>query len=256
MHRNILLLVLILLSSLSFQTTGFADGNPPEESDADAAFDDFDDEFGDEFAGEEELRGVFDPLSGYNRVMFYVNDKLYFWVLKPVARCYRWAIPEFFRSGVGRFFRNLGFPVRLVNNVLQFKFKNAGIETGRFVVNSTVGLLGFFDPAQSRLHLTPRQEDFGQTLGKYGVGDGFPLVLPLLGPSNLRDALGLVGAYFLNPVAYIESTEARVAIPTYETVNSTSLKIGAYESLKRDALDPYTFMRDVYKQNRDKRIEE
>lgn len=230
-----------------------------ETGESDFAFDDFDDEFGDEFGDEfdDEVSGeVFDPLSGYNRVMFAINDKLYFWVLKPVAKAYNWVVPKCVRTSVSCFFKNLGFPLRFVNNLLQLKFKEAGFETARFVVNSTVGLLGFLDPARSRLNLKPSEEDFGQTLGSYGIGGGFPIVLPLLGASNLRDLLGFAGAYFLNPVSYLESVEMRTAIPAYESVNKVSLKIGIYESLKKDAMDPYTFMRDAYKQSRDSSIEE
>lgn len=199
---------------------------------------------------------VFDPLSGYNRVMTKVNDKVYLWVLKPVAKGYSFVIPEGGRLAVGRAFNNLLMPVRFANNLLQLKLEQAGTELARFVVNSTVGFLGFTDPAAEVLDLQAYPEDFGQTLGHYGVGSGFHLVLPLLGPSNLRDTLGLIPDHFLDPVNYIEHSETAMAVRAYRLVNKTSLHIGEYESLKKDAVDLYPFLRDAYEQRRKKQIME
>ena len=199
---------------------------------------------------------LIDPLSGYNRVMTQVNDRLYFWLFKPVAQGYRAVVPEEARLAVGRFFRNLLMPVRFANNLLQLKPKRAGTELTRFVLNTTIGVLGFGDPAANRFDLQAYPEDFGQTLGYYGVGSGFHIVLPLLGPSNLRDTIGLVPDYFLDPVSYIEGSDARLAVRAYDRVNYTSLHIGEYESLKKDAVDLYTFLRDSYEQHRVKQIEE
>ena len=217
------------------------------------------DEAGFELEDEFEAIGteaLIDPLSGYNRVMTQVNDRLYFWLFKPIARGYRAVLPEGARLAVGRFFRNLTMPVRFANNLLQLKPKRAGTELARFALNTTVGVLGFGDPAASRFGLQAYPEDFGQTLGHYGIGSGFHIVLPLLGPSNLRDTLGLVPDYFLDPVSYIEDSDARLAIRAYDQVNHTSLHIGEYESLKNDAVDLYTFLRDGYEQRRIKLIEE
>ena len=216
-------------------------------------------EFADEFpepSGGPEAKRASDPLSGYNRFMFAVNDRLYLWVLKPVASGYATIAPEGGRVAISRFFRNLAFPQRFVNNVLQGELRDAGVECARFGINTTVGILGLFDPAQSGWKLSPREEDFGQTLGRYRVGDGFPLVLPLFGPSNLRDAVGLIPDGFLNPVNYLEPIIAKLGVQAGEKLNYTSLHLGEYESLKKAALDPYVFLRDAYKQNRDKRIEE
>lgn len=222
-----------------------------------AASDGFDDfssfeEFGEFETGEDEA--VFDPLSGYNRVVTRVNDKLYFWVLKPVARGYEFVVPEPVRRGIGNFFKNLGFPIRLVNNVLQLKFKDAGIETTRFLVNTTVGVAGLWDPAQQWLALSPHDEDFGQTLGYYGMDGGFHLVLPLLGPSNLRDTCGSVVDRNLNPTTYLEDAEITLALSATQTVNSTSLRIGQYEAIRKDAMDLYILLRNAYEQNREKKI--
>ena len=218
-------------------------------------------EFEDEFELENDFEDatpepVIDPLSGYNRLMTQINDKAYFWVLKPVAKGYSFVVPEGGRLALGRFFRNLLMPVRFVNNLLQLKPKQAGTELARFALNSTVGVLGLFDPAENRYGLQPYPEDFGQTLGYYGVGSGFHIVLPLLGPSNLRDTLGLIPDYYLDPITYVDDFETRMALRAFKMVNHTSLHIGEYESLKRDAVDLYTFLRDGYEQRRKKLIEE
>jgi phospholipid-binding lipoprotein MlaA len=199
---------------------------------------------------------VIDPLSGYNRLMTQVNDRLYFWLIKPVSQGYSLVIPEPARLGVGRFFRNLLMPVRFANNLLQMKPKRAGIELTRFIVNSTVGLLGFTDPAANSFDLQAYPEDFGQTLGHYGVGSGFHIVLPLLGPSNLRDTIGLIPDYYLAPASYIDNVKAELIVDAYSRINHTSLHIGEYESLKKDAVDLYTFFRDGYEQRRVIQIKE
>jgi phospholipid-binding lipoprotein MlaA len=211
--------------------------------------------FEDEFDLDSEHR-VFDPLAPYNRFMFKVNDKIYLWVLKPVATGYGKVVPESGRIAARKCLDNLGFPGRLVNNLLQFKIKSAGVETARFAVNSTVGVLGLFDPAKSKFGLEPQPEDVGQTFGRYGVGEGFPIVLPLFGPSNLRDAIGRIGDHFLDPVSYLDPLEARLAVRAYDQVNYESLHLGEYEKLVEGALDPYLLIRDAYKQNRDSKIQE
>ena len=205
---------------------------------------------------EADTEPVIDPLSGYNRVMTQVNDKVYFWALKPVSQGYRVVVPEGGRLAVGHFFQNLLMPVRFVNNLLQLKLKQAGTELTRFVVNSTVGVLGFGDPAGDYFGLQPYPEDFGQTLGHYGVGSGFHIVLPLLGPSNLRDTFGLIPDYYLDPLNHIDHSETALAMKAHKTVNRTSLHIGEYESLKSDAVDLYTFLRDGYEQRREQQIKE
>ncbi len=220
---------------------------------------DFNDEFEDEF--KDARVDVYDPFEKYNRAMTGVNDALYFWALKPIAQGYKWVFPSFFRKGIYNFFKNLFFPVRFVNNVLQLKFQFAGTEFLRFGINSTVGVLGLWDPAQVWLGLEPCAADFGQTLGYYGVGSGPHIVLPVFGPSNLRDTIGRIPDFFLNPVNYYQSPirqltdqEAQLGLKGFELVNETSLRIGEYESLKRDALDFYSFLRDAYEQNRTQKI--
>ncbi len=199
---------------------------------------------------------VSDPLSGYNRVMTQVNDKLYFWMLKPVSQGYGAVVPEGVRLAVGRAFRNLLMPVRFTNNLLQLKPKRAGTELVRFVLNSTIGVLGLGDPAAESFGLQAYPEDFGQTLGHYGIGGGFHIVLPLLGPSNLRDTLGRVPDSYLDPINYIDDSKTQLAVRVYSQVNRTSLHIGEYESLKKDSVDFYTFLRDGYEQHRKQQIKD
>ena len=243
------------------QSTKQIDAKDPQTDELGAATDkEADDEFS-EFEGEFKdatKTKVFDPLEGYNRAMTTFNDRLYFWVLKPVALGYRWLIPEPARRGIGRFFTNLLSPISIVNNLLQLKLKYAGTETLRFVTNTTIGIFGLWDPAREWFGLEPHIEDFGQTLGYYGVGAGPHLVLPFFGPSNLRDAFAMYpDTMYLDPkTVYIKGTWNQVGAFVFENVNEASLRIGEYESIKKDAVDLYLFLRDGYEQIRIKEIEE
>ncbi len=218
------------------------------------------DEFESEF--EEAKQEVSDPLEGYNRVMTGFNDKLILWVLTPIATGYAAVVPEAPRQGVKNFFHNLLFPLRFVNNLLQFKLVNAGEETLRFVTNTTIGIFGLWDPAKEWFDLQPHEEDFGQTLGFYGVGAGPHIVLPVFGPSNLRDTFSYVPDNYLDPtgqrkpIGQTESYEAEYGLLAIKTVNRVSLRPGEYESLKKDAVDFYPFLRDSYEQMRNKQIKE
>ena len=205
---------------------------------------------------EEEVVQVADPLQHWNRAMFHFNDKLYFWLLKPVSTGYKAVIPTPVRSGVRNFFHNLTAPIRMVSALLQGKGRKASAELTSFLINSTVGVLGFGNPAKRWPELSPSEEDLGQTLATYGIGDGFYIVWPILGPSTLRDSVGMVGDWFLDPVTYVEPFEAYVGIWTAENVNETSFRIGDYESLKEAAIDPYIALRNAYIQNRKKKVKE
>jgi len=216
--------------------------------------DEFLDEFESEF--EEKAYAVADPLSFWNRAMFHFNDKLYFWFLKPVAKGYRVVIPGVVRTGVRNFFSNIFTPIRLTSCILQGKAKAGGTELMRFVVNSTIGVAGVTDPAKKYLKLDITDEDLGQTLGAYGIGNGFYLVWPLLGPSTLRDSIGMVGDRFLNPITYVKPVEASVAIGSYNKINETSLQIGNYESIKDAAIEPYEAFRDAYIQYRNNKVKQ
>ena len=200
---------------------------------------------------------VSDPLEPLNRGVFIFNDRLYFWFLKPLAKGYALVLPKAVRECAGNFFFNLKTPVRLVNSALQAKFAGSGKEAARFAVNTTIGVAGLWDPARSWLKLSPSEEDFGQTLGKYGLGEGPYLCWPIIGPANLRDTLGLVGDYFLDPVSYLsmngENGEA-LGLKSEETINATSQRLGDYEAFKEASFDPYSAMRDSYTQSRRSKI--
>ncbi len=202
------------------------------------------------FEEEEEVR-AFDPIEPFNRGIFWFNDKFYFYLLKPVARAYR-VVPEPARVSVSNFFSNLYTPGRLVNSLLQFKFQDGARELVRFVMNSTIGILGLFDPARAVAGLSRKDEDFGQTLGHYGAGGGFYMVWPFFGPTNLRDGLGSLVDGFLDPVYYfhIKAWE-RFGIKAVDTINATSLDKDTYESIKEEALDPYVTIRNAYTQRRE-----
>jgi phospholipid-binding lipoprotein MlaA len=197
---------------------------------------------------------IADPIEPWNRAMFQFNDKLYFWVLKPVARGYNAVVPEPVRISVRNFFRNVTMPIRFVNCLLQGKLKGAGIELARFGLNTTVGLAGFFDVAKSRFELDARKEDLGQTLGLYGMGGLMYIVWPFLGPSTVRDTIGFAGDTFLDPINYINPFEASMGVQSYERINGTSLELGTYEEMKKSALEPYIAIRDAYVQYRKAQI--
>lgn len=199
---------------------------------------------------------VADPLSGLNQAVFEFNDRLYFWVLKPIAQGYKAVLPMPVRRGIQNFFHNLGSPVRTVNCFLQGKMEAAASEMGRFVYNTTFGILGFLDSAKDSPHLNPPEEDFGQTLGFFGVGNGIYLVLPFFGPSTLRDAVGLGGDAFISPSSYIEPAALAWSLKAEETVNDLSFRIGQYEELKDAAIIPYESFKDGYIQYRTQKIEQ
>jgi phospholipid-binding lipoprotein MlaA len=217
---------------------------------ADEGFDLLEDEFA------EQMVSVADPLEPWNRTMYHVNDTLYFWLAKPVAQAYKDVTPEPARVGIRNFFHNLTTPIRFVNCLLQEKGAAAGTELHRFAVNTTAGVLGFGDPARSELGLEPVEEDLGQTLAIYGFGNGFYIVWPLLGPSTVRDSVGMVGDQFLNPTRYVRPTEVSIGISAVRITNESSFHIGEYEALKAVVIEPYVAMRQAYIQYRNKQIKE
>ena len=207
---------------------------------------------------------LFDPLSGYNRIMTTFNDNVYEYVLKPTAQGYAYVVPQPAREGIANVADNLLFPIRFINNILQLKFQNSMEELGRFVINSTLGIVGFMDVASSDFGLKQHSEDLGQTLGFYGVGSGFHIVIPLLGPSNARDIVGLFGDSWANPMAYVEARDANLLdsfeeellLKGFLAVNRTSLHFEEYDSFKKGAIDIYPFLRYHYESRRNKRISE
>ncbi len=190
-----------------------------------------------------------DPLMPMNRFFFQVNDKLYFYALKPVAKGYKAVLPERVRVCVKNFIYNLEMPIRLINCILQGKPGKAGIVLGRFIMNTTIGVAGLFDPAASKFGLEKVNEDTGQTLGVYGMKPLLYLNIPILGPSSVRGVLGYIGDTVMHPLFYVNPWIffGEVAL---DKVNTTSLTLGEYEEFKESALDPYTALKDAYFQHR------
>ncbi len=222
-----------------------------EEPDADfEAFDEFDQEF------TSAAVQVADPLEPVNRAIFVFNDRLYFWVLKPVAKGYNFIVPGAARRGVRNFFSNLLTPIRFVNCVLQGKGSSAATEVVRLITNTTLGVAGFWDPAMDLYGVEISNEDLGQTLGAYGIGNGFFLMWPVLGPNTLRDTVGFFGDLYVNPIYYLEPTSLSFGVGLYRRFNDLSLRIGDYEAVKQAAVDPYVAFRDGYIQFRRSLIEQ
>ena len=203
---------------------------------------------------EDESTQIADPFESINRATFAFNDSLYRGVLKPVAVAFR-VVPEPARIGLSNFFSNLGTPISAINALLQLDLPNTGSEVSRFVINSTIGILGFFDPATS-MGIEQDTEDLGQTLGRYGIGNGFYLVIPFYGYSTLRDGLGTLGNTALNPVNDPLSVGEIFALTLADAETTLSLDEDTYEALYDASIDPYIFFRTSYVQNRAGNIEE
>ena len=203
----------------------------------------------------QEVVTVSDPLEPINRVMFKVNNTLYYVILKPIGRGYKAVVAEPIRVCINNFFDNLATPVRLTNCLLQGKGKKAGTELQRFVINSTEGVLGLGDPAQNKHGIASHDEDLGQTMAVWGWGDGCYLLLPFLGPTTLRDGVGRFGDRFLNPTQYVEPWEAYIAVSGTSFMNNYSFHLNDYDAIMADAIDPYVAMREMYIQYRKKQIE-
>ena len=196
-----------------------------------------------------------DPLEGFNRGVYDFNEGLDTYALEPASRSWTRVTTDGVRNSVDNFFTNLEAPGYVLNDLLQGKGVDAGRETVRFVVNSTVGLLGLFDPASAWLGLEGRAEDFGQTLGVWGVDSGPYLVLPLFGPSNARDATQYPVAYYTNLLTYATlDTLTFGALTALNVVNTRARLAGAARFRDDAAVDPYVFSRSAYGQYRRDRI--
>jgi phospholipid-binding lipoprotein MlaA len=196
-------------------------------------------------------RVIPDPLERWNRGIFAFNDAVIGHVARPVYRGYGYITPSFMRTGVKNFFHNLAFPVRFTNNLLQGRGKAAGVEMSRFILNTTAGLGGLFDVARRhRPVVDVEDEDLGQTLGVWGVGEGFYIVWPLLGPSTARDSAGTVGDYFLHPLTYVHPWELGLGAKAAGTFNDLDEVLDLYDNLKQAAIEPYSSVRDAYVQYR------
>jgi len=195
-----------------------------------------------------------DPLEPFNRAMFTFNDKVYVWVLDPVATGYSKVLPADIRQCVGNFFYNFGEPIRSVNFLLQGRLRDSGLALSRFAINSIAGVFGLADPAADEFKIPRKKATFGQTLSVWGVGDGFYLVVPLLGSSTLRDFSGKLVETLATSSYYPWNEDAgtSVAVLSGQVVNDTSLRLGVYEDIKSMSFDPYVAFRNAYFQSRDK----
>ena len=192
-----------------------------------------------------------DPLEGLNRGIYKFNDVADKAVVKPIAGAYKGVMPSPVRTGVSNFFSNLGEVVTVINDLLQFKFDKAMTDAGRFAINSTFGIGGLVDWA-SMDGIEKRQEDFGQTLAYWGWKDSAYLVLPLLGPSTLRDTGGLiVDSAVFDPIYYVDDARDRNQLLLVKAIDKRSQYLPGSDLLDEAALDPYIFMRDAYMQRRD-----
>ena len=195
---------------------------------------------------------IFDPLEPVNRAIFSFNnfaDKI---VLEPAAKGYK-KLPSPIQSGIGNFLNNLKLPLVVVNQILQGQGKNAAESSGRFIVNSTAGLFGLIDVAE-KIGLEKTQEDFGQTLATWGVGDGFYIVLPIFGPSNVRDTAGMILTYTTDPInAYAVREGEAWLLPLRTATNAIDQRskiIDEVNALRNNSIDYYAAVRSSYYQNR------
>ena len=193
-----------------------------------------------------------DPFESVNRVTYKFNDAVDRAVLKPVAKGYRKVTPHFVQTGVSNFFDNLGQPTVIVSDVLQAKFKPAMSDSARFVMNTVIGIGGFLDPA-TPAGLDKNDEDLGQAFGKWGIGPGPYLVIPLLGFSDVRDGIGSIGEIYLSPTHYVERDAWRYGIGAMGVINMRAGLLDT-ESALQNTYDKYAFIRNAYLQRREYKV--
>lgn len=193
--------------------------------------------------------GVNDPLEGYNRAMYSFNNTLDRAVIKPVAQGYDAVVPTGISQGVSNFFSNLNELTVILNDLLQLKFGQALHDTGRFALNTTVGFGGVFDVATLAGH-EKNNEDFGQTLGVWGIQAGPYLVLPFFGPRDFRDTIGLVGDIYTDPVTYVDDVATRNTLTATHVIDSRANNLNIKKVLDEAALDEYSYVRNAYLQRR------
>lgn len=210
----------------------------------------------DEFEAEFESFKVNDPLSDYNKMMTRFNVALYTYALRPIAKGYEFVIPEFARLGIKNFASYINMPIRFLGNVLQLKFKEAGTELKRFGVNTIFGFFGLIDAA-SKAQIPLHHADFGLVLAHWGVGGGFHFVLPVLGPSNLRDTLSIPVNWYASPITYAAAYDSSawinwlsVGITSFVMINEASLNTPTLDEIFYKTPNLYPFLRDAYEKRR------
>jgi phospholipid-binding lipoprotein MlaA len=198
----------------------------------------------------------YDPWERFNEKVFNFNYKLDRYVIKPVAKVYNEIVLDGEKDALHNMFDNVSMPRRFINSLLQGKFKGAGREVSRFVVNSTLGVGGMTDVAKHLFHLEKSDEDTGQTFGYYGTGPGPYLVLPLLSPLTVRDAIGYVFDLAMDPINYVLPAYGTFSRRTEEVVNERSLNLDSFEAVEEGTLDLYGAVRNAYLTRRKQQIAE
>ena len=204
----------------------------------------------------EDGEDIFDPWEPFNEKMFNFNLKLDRYVLKPVARVYKTVMPDPFQVMISNGFDNIRFVPRFVNNILQGKFGGATREMSRFLINSTAGIGGLFDPAKDYWGIRPSSEDFGQTLGTWGAGPGPYLVLPVLPPLTVRDGVGLGVDTLIDPFGYFIGWIPRLGMRIGDTVNDRALNYDLFQGVEETTIDLYSSVRHFYLKRREQQIKE
>lgn len=199
---------------------------------------------------------IADPFERINRGTFWVNDKLYLLIFRPISKGYEKVVPKSARKGIDNAYDNIKFPVRLVNHALQGKFNRVGRETEKFLLNTVVGVGGLIRVSDKVPVLAELpDQDTGATFAKWGMGHGAYVVIPFLGPSSVRDGIGLIGDYALNPVNFAiywhDAPDWTLIPPSGNTLRALPSQLGAYDSAKSDAVDPYIAIRSAYVQFRE-----
>jgi phospholipid-binding lipoprotein MlaA len=206
---------------------------------------------------DEAVEDVYDPWEPFNERMFEFNRRLDRYVLKPVAKAYNFITPDELQIMISNGFDNISFPPRFVNSLLQGKLKGATREIGRFLINSTIGVGGLFDPAKDVFGLVKSREDFGQTLGFYGVGPGPFLIMPLMEPMTVRDGIGKFVDAAMDPLAYyLPFFWDRLGMKLGDIVNERSLNLDLFQGFEESVIDLYSAVRHGYTQRREKLIRE
>jgi phospholipid-binding lipoprotein MlaA len=207
---------------------------------------------------QEEEAEVWDPIEPVNRGIFWFNDKLDNYIAEPIAKGYNYITPDEVQASISNFFRNLAWPSYLLDDIVALDAEGAGVHTGRFLINSTAGVLGFFDIA-SDMGLKHKEVDLGMVLARYGVGEGPYLVIPVLGPSNLRDIFGTTVDGLADPLTLATYTDLEQNEKNFiffggngvRLINRRAALLEAVDSAKEGALDYYLFVQSAYKQRRD-----
>lgn len=189
-----------------------------------------------------------DPLMGFNRAIFAFNDMSYRYALIPIAKGYRDITPDRVETGISNVFANIKAPIHIVNHLLQWQPRKAGSSTARFLINTTIGIAGIFDPAAAWFSLPKNETGFSDTLAYYGSGYGTFLVLPFVGPADLRSGTGIVADYFLNPIPYITEQPDSSYIMAGDKLQAFAPQAESYETLRAKSDDPYLFFRNMYLQ--------